>query len=258
MSGFQVAQPRRRLPTSPTMKMLRQTRKLCIANLIFAGHQFHPFPDSLEGGGDDDDLISNNWSPGTNLKASVYTRLHIPCGATSERLRGTPKATRVGSPTFQSISERGVKFLAQLKPSLPGGRKTLTLRLPHLRLSQDRTRRERRPHKLTGSQGSNSERGGFSPCYGQDVRLQWKPYLQGNYWSACPSGRGEKSSKIRPRRVLDSDMEEILAFRGRFSMATAVDIENFERISQRLAAPASIVSIARINSPGRSCVLPKL
>ena len=78
------------------------------------------------------------------------------------------------------------------------------------------------------------------------------------FWSACLSGREEKSSKIRPRRVLDSDMEEILAFRGRFSMATAVDIGNFERISQRLAAPASIVWIARINSPGRSCVLPKL
>jgi len=175
--------------------MLRQTR-LCIANLIFAGHQFHPFPDSLEGGGDDDDLISNNWSPGTNLKASVYTRLHIPCGATSERLRGTPKATRVGSPTFQSISERGVKFLAQLKPSLPGGRKTLTLRLPHLRLSQDRTRRERRPHKLTGSQGWNSERGGFSLWYGQDVRSQWKPYLQGNFGLRAFLGEGRRVRKF--------------------------------------------------------------
>ena len=68
--------------------MLPQPR-LCIANLIFAGYQFHPFPDSLEGGGDDDDLISNNWSPGT--KASVYTRLHIPCGSTSEGLCGTLK-----------------------------------------------------------------------------------------------------------------------------------------------------------------------
>ena len=80
------------------------------------------------------------------------------------------------------------------------------------------------------------------------------------FWSACLSGRGEKSSKIRLRRVQMSILiwKEILAFRGRFSMATAVDIGNFERISQRLAAPASIVWIARINSPGRSCVLPKL